>query len=223
MLCLCFADCSRCAGFRTYTLLALWDPRPGRMSGKSDNSSGHSKSRFWQFWTSLPGVMTAVTGLITAVVAVGWLGPQRDNSDKAASTGDKDTLAVDAWGDQVDEICLSVEREVRPLISRGAPTTTSEAVSYLQALTGAVDRFGTRVQDLPSPEGHSDERNALLGHLANLRGSFGDMTSALEVGDAERLNATQTFIDSETTELDKILSDLGATTCEAIDSPEPVS
>jgi hypothetical protein len=177
-------------------------------------SERKSKSRFWAFWTSLPGVLTAVTGLITAVAAVATLGPTPADTPRRT-----DSIPAADWGDRVDELCLSAAREIRPIVTHASSSDVVQATAALRDLVDVVDRFGTRVEGIPVPQGHIDERNALIAHFGNLTGAMDDMIAAAEAGDAQAIDTAQSFVERETDRMDKILKDLGATACDAIDLP----
>jgi hypothetical protein len=180
-----------------------------------DGTSGpKSKSRFWAFWTSLPGVLTAVTGLITAVAAVATLGPTpADTSHRT------DPVPVADWGDRVDELCLSAARELRPIVTHASSSDLTQATAALRDLVDVIDRFGTRVEGVPIPQSHIDKRNALLAHFGNLTSAMDNLIAAAEAGDTPAVAKAQDFVVSESGKMDKILKELGATACDAIDLP----
>jgi hypothetical protein len=94
-----------------------------------------------------------------------------------------------------------------------------QATAALRDVVDVVDRFGTRVEGIPIPQGQVDERNALLAHFGNLTGAMDDLIAAAEAGDTQAVEKAQSFAVSESDKMDKILKDLGATACDAIDLP----
>jgi hypothetical protein len=159
-------------------------------------------------------VLTAVTGLITAVAAVVTLGPTP--ADTSHRTG---AIPAADWGDRVDELCLSAARELRPIVTDASSPDVMQATAALRDMVDVVDRFGTRVEGIPVPQGHIDERNALIAHFGNLTSAMDDIIAAAEAGDVQAFDKAQSFVERESDRMDKILKDLGATACDAIDIP----
>ena len=159
-------------------------------------------------------MLTAVTGLITAVAAVATLGPT-----PAGTPHRTDTIPAADWGDRVDELCLSAARELRPIVTHASSSDLMQATAALRDVVDVVDRFGTRVESVPIPQNHIDKRNALLAHFGNLTSAMENLIAAAEAGDMQGVDKAQAFVVSESDKMDKILKELGATACDAIDLP----
>lgn len=131
------------------------------MPRRSPGGQSGGRRSFWEFWTTLPGFLTAIAALITAVVSI-----------LAFGTGNESTR--EAWAERANPICRQYFDELllagEPLISAVELEDGALAMAslgpFLQDATALVADLDAELRQIPAPE---MDRIAIRGMLAALK------------------------------------------------------
>jgi hypothetical protein len=97
------------------------------------------------FWTTLPGVLTGIAGLLTAIVAiVGLFGL----ADRSSGGGGNEDVTHAEWVARADQICSQSVERVRQL----PPLESSNFLIVVPAIAREIRDLAERLRALDAPE-----------------------------------------------------------------------
>jgi hypothetical protein len=163
------------------------------------------KGRFAAFWTTLPGVLTGVAGLIGAIAGVLALFIVPGDSDNDGSSRA-------AWADEVDPICNEAFESARQLpISQTADVNAQ--VDYFRQVGAIAHDLAEKVRAVEAPA----EDQANIDRMTALIDEQGDGLDAVALaylsGDPAGYQSARQKINDAETEQDALASSLGVTAC----------
>jgi hypothetical protein len=169
------------------------------------------------FWTSLPGVLTGLATLITAIAAVFGVIATRSSNDAGDDSSEEfvvsDTLA--AWIGEANEICESIADEAQTNATRLAQATTQQQiVSLLREKEALETKYVKAMKALDAPDEYEAEIARLHtlsdSSLAFLQGARSAMTS----GDTQTYVVMVERFNSTTERVNEIFRQIGAASCD---------
>lgn len=166
------------------------------------------------FFTSLPGTLSALAGLVTAgaaVAAIAFGSNSASAGDKTKSptpTDEKYTLAD--WAHDADEICGIVYDNIRALGVLDDPATTWQMLPQLLQVSAQGNE---RIRALERPKDAADKIGEVLKQAAIAETAARSAYDAWNLGDADTATQHwQAYLDANTAVL-QLDTELGATVC----------
>jgi hypothetical protein len=174
-----------------------------------------SKKGFAAFWTTLPGILTAIAGFVGAIAAVlALFVAPGDSGDGGVSRAE--------WADKVDPICSKAADAARQS-QIPASTDLNVQADYVRQIGGIVREMSRRVRAIEAPtedQSSIDRMTALWDQQAD---GADQIAFDLQVGDVAALQTALQQLDDPTTEGDALASSLGVTACAQTPTPAPAT
>jgi hypothetical protein len=168
------------------------------------NEPGPPKGRFAAFWTSLPGILTAIATLVAiAGLLALFVVPEGDSGD--------DGLSRAEWADRVDPICSDATNAVRQI---PPPTGDIDAsAGYLRRAGRIVRDMSEKVRVIEAPtedQGSIDRMTALWDQQAD---GADNIANDLQTGNYLDAQSAQEQVLNAETEADALATSLGVPAC----------
>jgi len=196
----------------------------GRALDPMTEPEGAKKGRFLTFWTTLPGVLTAIAALIAAIAGVVGLvvRPGGSSADSAStpssniSTADPVGPTHDEFVRQANELCSQTADLIRALPQVDTSNFARIAPEYSRDLRSLVKKI--RALDTPTADQATVER--LVSKWEEETNDLDGAILAFQQGDDASFAASIQQIDSLDAETTTLAQSLGADAC--AQSPVPL-
>jgi hypothetical protein len=174
-----------------------------------------SKRGFAAFWTTLPGILTAIAGFVGAIAAVLalFVGPG-DSGDGGVSRAE--------WADKVDPICSEAIDAARQsqIPASNDPNVYADYVRQIGRIARDMSKKVRAIEAPTEVQSNIDRMTALWDQQAD---QADEMAFALQIGDAAAFQTAAQQVDDAATEGDAIASSLGVTACAQTPTPAPAT
>lgn len=156
------------------------------------------------FWSTLPGVLTGIAAVITAIGGIATLVVTTRGGDKQPET----TLAE--WAEQANEICDEAYEDIRALGLPPDPYSQFRAIPDVQRIS---TRANQQLQALDRPP-DADERIAqLLEVSSRAHVAAQNAYNSWSAGDTPRAQAFLNAASRDNAEVQRVGGQLGANVC----------
>jgi hypothetical protein len=184
----------------------------------SPQPSSESKK---SFWSTLPGILTAVTALITAVAGLVaifvQIGVINGDEDSSLNGGNPTLTTSKSWTAQANEICArandSMDALPDPQAIGPAMLDPESAVKLGDLSLGIGRRMLRDLGTLEAPEGREADVEDFLRLGAEMNQATEELLARLRVGDPLAAQEKVSAVSEAAQRFDDAAIELGATTC----------
>ena len=168
------------------------------------------------FWSTVPGVLTGLAGIITAAATLLAVGlqlsggeePTRVVAPTTQTTADRATTV--SWAAEANRLCEQLQRELE---SRPQPTTPAETGIELGPRINAHWRLHSQLKQLPVTDAERSGVDSMLGTLASVLQRAETVRRALVTGDDITLQSQLVPLQSDASRFEQEAISLGASGC----------
>jgi hypothetical protein len=187
--------------------------------------TGDGGGGFWGFWTTLPGVLSGIAAVITALVAFAGIFIVRggDNGGETPPSPppaqqlsipppvEPATTLAD-WRRDANSICRQSNQELRATFGR-PPQAYEELVAYYQGALPVVTRVLVDLRGLDVPADRTQEIGEFLEAIEAQNTSAQEAIGAWQAGNAPVFQRAVADVGRESNSAARVAASLGAREC----------
>lgn len=176
-----------------------------------------SEQKRSSFWSTLPGILTGLAGIVTASATLLAVGLQLSGGEQptpvvtttTATTSERETATV-SWAAEANRLCEQLQEELE---SRPQPTTPEETASELVPRINAHWRLHSQLRQLAVTEAERPGVDAMLGTFASVLQRAESVRRALVTGNSMALQSELGPLQADASRFESEAIALGASGC----------